>query len=283
MERTPRRVLRVLSNNAVLTRDSGGEIVLVGRGIGFGRQVGDLIDESAIQQSYVELDPERVQMINWISSLGPTAADAISRSIDLATDELGELHPAAYVLLMDHIAFAVQRAESGETIENPLLPQIREMFPEEFATAQLLVRDLNEAFAVQLPDAEAAYIALHLNAARAGEPVKQPLQRANRLAGIVNDVARMLSVGDESTLEVMTHDLVALHRRLNTTQPRENDVAAVIRRMLGPDYEIAAHILTRLLGEKSVPRAFEGEAAYLAVQVHGWRMERQSPSGKETR
>ncbi|OKL54272.1 hypothetical protein BSZ39_05080 [Bowdeniella nasicola] len=279
---TVRRVIRVLSNNAVLTRDTGGEIVLVGRGIGFGRKEGDVIDESAIQQSYVELEPERVQMINWISSLGPTAANTISQAIDLAIDTLGDLHPAVYVLLMDHIAFAVQRVESGEHIGNPLLPQIREMIVQEFAAAQLMVRYLNDHLDISLPDEEAAFIALHLNASRAGETVKQPLQRANQLAAIVDDVAAAFAA-PESVRETITHDLVVVNRRVNAHRPRRNEASSVIRRALGPDYDIAARIIARLLGADSLPITFSDEAAYLAVQVHGWRMESQSTPGKETK
>jgi transcriptional antiterminator len=274
-----RRVVRVLSNNAVLTRDGANEMVLVGRGIGFGRSDGDLIDEASIQQAYVDVDPERVQVLNWVTALGTDSVDVIAQAVEAAADALGGLHPAVYVLLLDHIAFAVQRIGEGETIENPLVPQIKELYPQEFDAARLAVRFLNSQLGIELPDAEAGFIALHLNAARSGETVKQPLQRANRLAGLVDEVWRLLGSPGESAHDDITHDLVALNRRLRTGNVRRNDARHTIRRDLAQDHAIATTILCRLLGSDSLPRQMAGEAAFLAVQVHGWRQDISNAAG----
>ena len=44
MEDSALRVIRVLSNNAVVAQGATREHVLAGRGIGFGHRAGDLID-----------------------------------------------------------------------------------------------------------------------------------------------------------------------------------------------------------------------------------------------
>ncbi|SDL17769.1 PRD domain-containing protein [Tessaracoccus oleiagri] len=273
MELSGRRIIRVISNNAVLTRDDSNEMVLVGRGIGFGRSDGDVIDESSIQQAYVDIDPERVHVLNWINALGSDSVDVIAQAVEAAADALGGLHPAVYVLLLDHIAFAVQRIGEGETIENPLVPQIKVMYPQEFEAARLAVRHLNAQLGIDLPEAEAGFIALHLNAARSGETVKQPLQRANRLAGLVDEVWRLLGSPGKSAHEDITRDLVALNRRLRAGNIRRNDAGHSIARDLGQDHAIATTILCRLLGADSLPRDMTGEAAFLAVTVHGWRQD----------
>lgn len=273
MEMSVRRVVRVLSNNAVLTRDGDNEMVLVGRGIGFGRREGDVIDEQPHQQRYVELDPERVQMLNWVSALGDNSAEIIGQAVDLAADSLGSLHPAVYVLLMDHLAFAVQRTNSGETIENPLVPQIKEMFPQELDTARQVVRFLNQHLAIDLPEDEAGFIALHLNAARSGENVKQPLQRANKVASLVGDVRRLLGRPESGGHDDITRDVVLVNRRLHVGKPRRNDASHSVRRDLAQDFAIASRIICQLLDATTLPKDLEGEATYLAMQVHGWRMD----------
>ncbi len=273
MQDSSRHIIRVLSNNAVLTRAGGSEVVLVGRGIGFGRNAGDTIDESSIQQQYVEMDPERTQLLDWVRTLGANPVGIITDAVDQAADALGGLHPAVYVLLLDHIAFAVQRTSSGESIENPLLPQIREMYPDEFAAARAALRFLNTHLDVSLPEAEAGFIALHLNAARSGEAVKQPLQRANRLAGLVDELAQLLGITDAGVHAAMTRDVVALAKRLRDSLPRRNDAQHAIARDLPQDHAIASTILRRILDVDTLPRELRGETAFLAVQVHGWRQD----------
>lgn len=270
---TSRVIIRVLSNNALLARDGDVEMVLLGKGIGFGRKDGDLIDESAVQQFYVEVDPHRHEYLNWANDLGNGLLEAISRSVDIAAEVLGPLHPAVYTLLLDHIAFAIQRLRSGQEITNPLTPQIRELYPDEFAAAHKAVHYLSERLNIQLPDDEAGFIALHLNAASAGQPVKEPLQRANALAGLVDQVTRGLGSNDAHLRGDITRALVALSHRLAGGQVRRNDALLSIRRDLAHDYQVSSQIITEILDVNSVPKNAEGEAAYLAVDIHGWRQE----------
>lgn len=268
-----RRIVRVLSNNAVLTRDGETEMVLLGRGIGFGRTDGDIIDEASIQQRYIEIDPERAEFMNWANALGNNLVEVIGHALDIASDVLGHLHPAVYTLLLDHIAFAIQRVRVGEQIANPLTPQIREMYPDEFDAARLALRYLNNHLDVKLPADEAGFIALHLNAGRAGETVKQPLQRANELAGLVDQVTKALATTNPRLREQITRVLVGLSQRLRAGTTRRNAATQSIRRDLAADYEVSSRIISTILDVKALPKHAEGEAAFLAVQIHGWRQD----------
>lgn len=285
-QQSERRIVRVLSNNAVLARLDEHEMVLVGRGIGYGRKDGDVIDPAGIQQQYIEMEPERVQLLSWVSSIGEIAVDDIAHAVELAADSLGGLHPAIHVLLLDHLAFAVQRVRYGETIANPLSPQIREMFPEEFAAASIALHWLNDRLGVKLPDDEASFIALHLNAARTGETVKQPLRRANELADLVDEITTLLGTDDTEVRETILREVVVVTKRLRHGACRINDARHSIRRDLAADHAIAESLVCRILGTSTVPRQAEGETAFLAVQIHGWRKDseasRRQPSPKSS-
>lgn len=150
------RIIRVFSNNAVLVRVPSGvpredtaqntahntnakntntnenTQVLVGRGIGFQRKPGDEISPATADRQYLELSPERAQFLKGVLSLDPAVMETISAAVDLAVDLLGGLHPSVYVVLAEHISFAVQRAGSGEQIRNSLVDEIRAAFPWNF-------------------------------------------------------------------------------------------------------------------------------------------------------
>ncbi|WP_084141794.1 CAT RNA binding domain-containing protein [Corynebacterium sputi] len=50
------RILRVFNNNVVLANHSGTEVVLTGRGLGFGASAGDPVDESKVVRMFVPED-----------------------------------------------------------------------------------------------------------------------------------------------------------------------------------------------------------------------------------
>ena len=285
------RIIRVFSNNAVLVRVPSGvpredtaqntaqtknTQVLVGRGIGFQRKPGDEISPATADRQYLELSPERAQFLKGVLSLDPAVMETISAAVDLAVDLLGELHPSVYVVLAEHISFAVQRAGSGEQIRNSLVDEIRAAFPLEFQAAQLMVSYINSHTAnATLPVDEAAFIALHLNAARQGVTVKQPLAVANELAGLLRFVCARLGATTTNLDGTVDHslalELTRMSNRVGSKQFRSNLARRSIERDLPSEFDVAQQVLCRMIDVPTLPSHAAGEAAYLAVFLHGWR------------
>lgn len=179
------RIIRVLNNNAVLVARDGVELVLASRGIGFSKTQGDAVVIDSVPRKYVGTSIDKVEFLKSLSSLDPQLFDTVARAVEMATELLTDLHPSIYVALTDHLSYAVQRMKDGLSIENGLLDEIRAAFPAEFAAAVEIVRYVNTQLDVELSLDEAAFIALHLNAARTGSSVKRPLQEANELSQLI--------------------------------------------------------------------------------------------------
>lgn len=268
------RIVRVLSNNAVLATadDNDHEFVLVGRGIGFGRRPGDPVPPETATRRYVELSPDKAHYLHSIGSLDPHVAQTISAAVDLAEDLLGTLHPSVHVVLAEHLSFALQRVAGGSPITNPLLGEIRAVFPAEFGAAELIVRYLNTHVEVELPADEAAFVALHLNAARTGTTVKQPLATANELAGLVAFVRQRLArPADGAADDGLAATLSRTISRARAGHWRTNHAQRSIERDLAVESQLAHEILCRIVDAPELPRPAVGEAAFLAVFLHGWR------------
>ena len=71
------RISRIYNNNVVLTVDHyGKESVMIGRGIAFGKRKGQLIDPSAVEQTFVPeqgMSGERLSMT--LSEIGGDSVD----------------------------------------------------------------------------------------------------------------------------------------------------------------------------------------------------------------
>lgn len=267
------RVTRVLSNNAVVARAGGSERVVVGRGIGFGCKAGDLIAAETVQRSYIELSSQRAHVLEVLQDVDPNTLETISNAVDLAGDLLGTLHPSVYLLLSDHLVFSLQRLSEGKTIENPLSAEIKAVFPDEYGAGLLVLQYINSHIEVELPADEAAFIALHLKAARLGVAVKKPLEQANELASLVKDVSVLLGyrTDDHHIDNELFSYLARLIKRVRNGEFRTLSAQRSIERDLGDEMIVATSVMCRLMGVDTLPRIALGETAFLAVFLHGWK------------
>lgn len=272
MSQPDNRVVRVLSNNAVLATCATGEVVLVGRGIGFGRKVGDPISTDATHRRYLALSDEQAAVVHSMSAMDPFVTSTIATSIDLAADLLGELHPSVYVVLVEHLAAALERLERGEVIRNGLTTEISAVFSAEYQAAELIVHYLNTHLDQEFPADEAGFIALHLVAARTGDTVRTPLATANELGQITAFVRVRLAPrhGADSDLAALLTSAIS---RLRTRDWRNNDAHDAIVAALPEEYALATEVLAEIVHTNPLPAAAAGEAAYLAVSLHGWRQD----------
>ncbi|MDY5588701.1 MAG: PRD domain-containing protein [Arcanobacterium sp.] len=284
-------VIRVLNNNAVVARalsvtpasdklpdvTDSPEVVLIGRGIGFDAAPGDMIDAAKVQHRYTAIDPSKLHILNLLATLDQKIFDAITSGVEMAESVLGELAPSVYLSLTDHIAFSIERIKRGETIENPLLVEIRTVFPEEYQAAELVVSVINRDLDIPLPPAEVAYLALHLNAARLGVPVKSPLGQANFMAQLLADAKNLLGVGHEQLDEAeLIGELLRIYTRVQADTPRTTPLVFAIRRDLPMEYAAAEQLLKRMYTPRTDVREWKGESAMLAMILHSWKQSSQS-------
>ncbi|MDO5048481.1 MAG: PRD domain-containing protein [Actinomycetaceae bacterium] len=264
-------IVRVFSNNAVLATLDGTEQVIVGRGVGFGRTAGDQIEDGS-HRHYVEARADRLGFLQTLKDIPVQTLDVLAKALDLATDMLGDLHPSVYIVLTDHLVFAIQRLEEGQVIHNTLKNEIEAVFPSEYVAAETVLNYINTNLGIELPEDEAAFIALHLNAARTGVTVKQPLERANALAEVVGKIGADFGIPNAPAGGLL-RVLADTRQRMQEANYRKNDATGAIYRSLPREVTVATQVIRNMLGTLEIPHEVKGEVAYLAVFLHGWRQD----------
>lgn len=165
---------KILNNNAVISLgEEQTEIIVMGRGVAFGKRPGDLIDQSRIEKVFTlknnDLTNKLKQLIAEIPIEYITASEEI---INYAKLQLGKnLNDNIYISLTDHIHYAVERFKKGMTIKNGLLWEIKNLYKEEFQIGLEALKKIEQAFGVRLPEDEAAFIALHIVNAELNEDI----------------------------------------------------------------------------------------------------------------
>ncbi|AQP47157.1 hypothetical protein BW730_06135 [Tessaracoccus aquimaris] len=160
----PVTVKKVYNNNVVLAvEDDGTDIVLLGKGVGFGRKPGDSVDGSAGQRFISDATYRATHLAEMLAGATWEQASVAQRIVDLAHQRLGITVSQAILLpVLDHLSFAVRRAEAGLEIDFPLKWEVAQVYPEEAAVGRRALAIANHALGVRLQSDEWVAFALHL-------------------------------------------------------------------------------------------------------------------------
>ena len=136
----------------------------MGRGIAFQKKKGDEIDESRVEKIFVlknkGINEKLLTLVNDIPAKYLEVSEEIIR---YAEDKLNtKLNENIYLTLTDHISFAISRAEKNLEIKNAMLWDIKRLHKEEFAIGIHALEVIKENLQVELPEDEAASIAMHI-------------------------------------------------------------------------------------------------------------------------
>lgn len=165
-ERDTMKVLRVINNNIVLSRDaSGREVILTGRGLGFRAAPGQEIDPARVVREFVPADGRDP---DHLAELFAAIDQDVLRAVVVAIDEAGiegrdSTKPTLAIAVADHVGGALDRARRGQPeIEYPLRAEVQTLYATEFDQAVRLLAAINDHVDPRLPDSEATALALHL-------------------------------------------------------------------------------------------------------------------------
>lgn len=172
-------IAKVLNNNiAIAVNDNGDDVIVMGCGIAFQKKHGDEIDESKIKHIFTKSVPElRSKFEALVKDIPPDYLEAADYIINNAKLHLGkELTNSLYLSLTDHIYFTAMRYKEGLNIHNRLLLETKMLYKEEFEVGMESIAYLNKKFSIDLPEDEAAFLALHFVNASLGMQMNETME-----------------------------------------------------------------------------------------------------------
>lgn len=163
------KIIKVINNNNLcVLDDKGREQIVSGKGIGFGRKCGETVDEASVQKTYLITDSKLQEKM--ISLLKEIPAEYMNFTNDMVEHIMSaypdRLNESLLVTLSDHIAFAIERKQSGVEFTNPLLDSIRSAYPLELELGKYCIEQMEKRLSVSMTEDEAGFIAMHIINAR---------------------------------------------------------------------------------------------------------------------
>ncbi|HIY18310.1 MAG TPA: PRD domain-containing protein [Candidatus Blautia avistercoris] len=266
---------KIINNNVVSAYDDQGkEVVIMGRGIGFGKKPGKPVDESRIEKIYQIKSQSVAEQFKELLSNMPLEHIQISNDIiSYAKKHLQlKLNQNIYVTLTDHINFAIERYSQGIKPENALLWEIKRFYTQEYELGKYAVDLIEERLHIRFPADEAGFIALHFVNAEYGTDLSAALKFPNLLKDILKIVTEELEIElDEQSLHYerfVTHVKFLLQRvyKKELLMDEERELEELLSNKYKREYACSKKVAAYI--EKATETRISGvEVMYLAIHI----------------
>lgn len=133
------KIVKSLNNNMVLVEDNRGKTrICQGKGIGFQKRAGDPVDESLIERSFVpETEDESSHFQQLFSEIPDEYWKLAEDVVEYARDKYSiQVSQRIILPLCDHLAGSVERYSRGVALENPMIWDIKRVYPKEYKVGQ---------------------------------------------------------------------------------------------------------------------------------------------------
>ena len=223
------RIRKILNHNTILVikMDDNKEYLLMGKGAGFSKKVGERIEKRPEDTVYsLQKLTDRGEAREIIKSVSPVCLELANDVLNEAEREFGKIDRAILFPMADHIEYAVRRIKNHEQISNPLTEDIRVLFYKEYKVAQCMIPLLQERMKVEIDEHEVGYIALHIHSAINDEKVSHAMMitRAVRecITLVEEQTSRKIDVMSLAYNRLMNHVRYMVARALNNERLKLN-------------------------------------------------------------
>ena len=265
-------VIKTFNNNVILARQSKQEMILVGKGIGFGKKNGDNIvaEPGKLEKVFHELQSS--SSLNYLDMIPKYNKEIIGVSEEIiakAETMLGSLSPNIHVALVDHITFAVDRMNMSLPIENPFTEEITLLYQEEYEVAELAATLLEDRINVNIGDGEKGFIALHLHSARTNKTIRETMGDTRLFKSCTDLIIEEVNGEHNNKRQVYRSFIPSLKTTLSlcrTQKDVNNPLKEEIKLKLHESYTIAQKIANLIKEEKSLVLS-DDMVAYMTIDI----------------
>lgn len=269
------KILKVFNNNSVAAISKElGDIILTGSGIGFQKKIGDIVDESKIEKTYLFKDDQKKRFEQSISEVPAIyfeiANKIVAKAIEkLETDFSGEI----FIAISDHLSFAVKRKRDNVYLPNIILNETRTLYKKEYKLGLWALDYIEKKIGIRLDDDEAGYLALHL----VNFSLNDKANTAMKIVTLTKEVLNLIKSTMKIELEedsigyarISIHLKYLAERIFRDEIENFEDTTSNIRDMLKEDARLALCInrIVKLIKERYDYVLSPDEQTYLCIHI----------------
>lgn len=281
------KIVKIMNNNVVSALDEKErEIIILGKGIGFQKHTGDVIEESAIEKIFRLPEQSKSQFEKLVEEIPYEYVKYTDEIVKEAAETLGKkLNKNIYITLTDHLHFAIERYRQNINFQNALLWEIKKFYSKEYQIGLKALELIKAQEGIELSVDEAAFIALHIVNAEMDGNLSQTIGTPGMLKDMLNIVRYTFRMElDEDSLSYerfVTHLKFFIQRALNRQYypSEESELYEIYRKKSPKSFECAKKI-KKYMEEKTSIEVTDEEILYLTIHIS--RVIRRNNAGDES-
>ena len=271
------RILNPLNHNVALVRnDKGEELIVIGKGIVFGKKKGDLVPKEKVEKLFLMKTEESRE--NFMTLLKNVPLDFITVTYEMIDYLSKKYHYPVqeyiYVTLTDHIFCSYQAVHQGR-YKHSDLPDASAMHPIPYKIAKEAIEIFRKRLLDQFPDDEVNRIAYHFINAQ-GEMIHEQDPDVQDRQVILKAVEEKLAQNGLKRKEENSHfyDRFMIHLNYfldSLDKGREDpeglsEMEQLIQLSYPKAYEIS-HQIYQTIAEQTGAKISPNEKVYLALHI----------------
>lgn len=187
------QIEKILNNNVVQAMDNDVEYIVMGKGLGFQKKVGETVDKEKIEKTFVLENPEtEAEWTRVYVDLSDGEMQVFLNIITFAEAVLQtKFEPSFFIALADHLHYAIERSREGISLQNPLAWEIRKFYPREYEIGKQALRLIANDLEVELADDESASVALHFVNAQKDTGLHEKDRQLTQIVVGISEIVRL--------------------------------------------------------------------------------------------
>ncbi|WP_409304008.1 glucose PTS transporter transcription antiterminator GlcT [Peribacillus sp. SCS-155] len=274
-------VRKVLNNNVVIANHPlYGEVILIGKGIGFSRKKDDEIAVELAEKMFVlKNQQEQENYKKLLPQLDEETQTAIIEAIQhISRRVTGQLNEHIHVGLTDHLIFSINRLINGLEIKNPFLVETINLYPFEYEVAREVVEIIKEKTGFGLPDGEVGFIALHIHSAMTNKALAEINQHSQLVTRMLDVIEEQLDIRiNKDSIDYMRlvrHLRFAIDRILTGEKVEEPESISLLLKETYPVCYTLSWKLIKIMQQVLQKPVYDAEAVYLTMHLQ--RLQKKS-------
>ena len=272
------RVVKVLNTSVVLALDdNGAEVILMGKGIGFRKSIGETLQMNEKDKIFVLRNRNISRDIIRLAAETDAVIFGVAQdTIDYAKNTYQmNLMDHIWLALTDHLAFAVRRFQESLIFPGFYSQEVKRFNPNEYDVGCFALKQIKRELSISLPESEIANIAFHFINAQKGFHFNNDNRSMMKIVRDVKEIVKYtfgISYDTDTVAysRFMTH-LQALAQRVVQAKQLTGDIndllGSGIIEKCRLEWECAGKI-TDYIKQNFEFQLTEQEKLYLSIHIH---------------
>lgn len=269
------KIIRIINNNIITSKKNGNEVVVMGKAIGYKKNIGEDVEQSNIEKIFIIEEKNKLnQLESLLKDIPLQEVQTVDEIVSYAKLSLGKkLSDSIFLSLIDHIRFAIQRYHNGYEFKNDLNWEVKHFYHHEYLIGKEALEIVERKLHVQLPIDEATAIALHIVNAE----MENDMERTVGLTKMIKDIMSIIqyTFNRKFSEESLSYERLLTHLKffakrilLNRPLPDDNsELFSLISKSYPKEYQCALKIGEYVKKETSHELTV-AELAYITIHIN---------------